>query len=117
MDNVQSANELLLRGWKNNKDAVNCANNYFANFKDKASLENALTNFKNKRVQSVNEHNFLKALTYEYNKEIAPKDDIQLMAYELISKYHENDEIMSLLKHFVNDDTQLNKDILRHKTK
>ncbi|MGH1384152.1 hypothetical protein [Kordia sp.] len=115
MDNVPSANELLLKGWNENKDAVNCANNYFANFKDKASLEKALTDFKNKKVYGDNERNFLKTLTYEYNKDIAPKEDIQLMAYELISKHHKNDEMMSLLSHFVNDDTQLRKDILRHK--
>ena len=117
MDNIPSANELLLKGWTDNKDAVNCANNYFANFEDKASLENALHEFNQKRVEKANEQNFLKALTYEYNKDIAPKEDVQKMAYELISKNHQNDEMMSLLKHFVNDDTQLTKDVLRHRMK
>ncbi|MEM6722060.1 MAG: hypothetical protein AAF611_22215 [Bacteroidota bacterium] len=117
MDNIPAANELLLKGWTDNKDAVNCANNYFANFKDKAALEKALQEFKAKRVDSKKERNFLKAIALEYNKDIAPKDDIQLIAYELISKNHHNEEMMSLLKHFVNDDTQLTKDVLRHKMK
>lgn len=117
MDNVIAANELLLKGWNDNKDAVNCANNYFANFKDKTALEKELHDFKNKRTHKGNEDNFLIALTHEYNKDIAPKEDIQMMAYELISKHHKKDEILSLLKHFVNDDTQLTKDILRHRMK
>ncbi len=117
MDNIIAANELLLKGWNDHKDAVNCANNYFANFKDKASLEKELHDFKAKRTNTGNEQNFLKALTHEYNKDIAPKEDIQFMAYEVISKNHKNEEMVSLLKHFVNDDTQLTKDILRHKMK
>ncbi|MFK7750451.1 MAG: hypothetical protein AB8B65_18820, partial [Kordia sp.] len=82
MDNIPSANALLLQGWTENKDAVNCANNYFANFKDKASLEKAIIDFKNKNVHNGNEYNFLKTLMYEYNKDIVSKEDIQLMAYE-----------------------------------
>ncbi|WP_298519449.1 hypothetical protein [uncultured Kordia sp.] len=117
MDNIPAANELLLQGWTDNKDAVNCANNYFANFKDKERLQQELNEFKENRVSKANERNFLKALTYEYNKDIAPKEDVQKMAYELISKNSQNDEMMSLLKHFVNDDMQLTKDVLRHKTK
>ncbi|AXG71793.1 hypothetical protein KORDIASMS9_04051 [Kordia sp. SMS9] len=117
MDNVIAANELLLKGWNENKDAVNCANNYFANFKNKAALEKELHDFKAKRTNTANECNFLKALTHEYNKDIAPKEDIQFMAYELISKHHKNEEILSLLKHFVTDDTQLTKDILRYRMK
>ena len=117
MDNIPAANKLLLKGWDDYKDAVNCANNYFANFKNPENLQKALNDFKNKRVHVKNEENFLKTLTHEYNKDIAPKDEIQTMAYELISKNNQNDTMMSLLKHFVNDDTQLRKDILRHRTK
>ncbi|MEM6686189.1 MAG: hypothetical protein AAF617_10425 [Bacteroidota bacterium] len=117
MNNVSAANEILLKGWTENKDAVNCANNYFANFKDKTSLEKELNEFKANRIHRGNERNFLKTIALEYNREIASKEDIQMMAYELISSNHQNDEMLSLLRHFVDDDTQLNKDILRHKMK
>jgi tetratricopeptide (TPR) repeat protein len=115
MNNPDAANEVLLQGWEENKDAVNCANNFFVSFKDKASLTKALHDFKEKKIHYDNEHNFLKVLALEHNKEIAPKEDIQEMAYEIISKNHKNDEMVSLLRHFINDDTQLQKDIVRHR--
>lgn len=113
MNNVQAANNLLLNGWETNKDAVNCANNLFANYKDTAQLNNAIINFKKDMVNVSNEENFLKVLQLEYKREIAPKETIQDMAYQLISKHHHNDMIISMLSSFVNDDSQLNKDIMR----
>lgn len=117
MNKIEEANAVLLRGWEENRDAINCANNYFANFKDQSTLLKELIAFKQKRVQRNNEYQFLTVLTHEYSKTIAAKEEIQKMAYELISKNHDNEHILSLLKHFVKDDTQLTKDILRHRLK
>ncbi|MBC8756898.1 hypothetical protein H2O64_19650 [Kordia sp. YSTF-M3] len=117
MQNKEAANELLVKGWKDNKDAVNCANNLFANFKDKASLEKVLTNFGKQLVNGTNESNFLKVLKLEYNRDIAPKKKIEDIAYELISKNDTNNEMLSELKHFINTDSQITKDIIRHRTK
>lgn len=117
MNNIPAANKLLLKGWTENKDAVNCANNYLANFKDKAALQKEIHQFKAARTHEGNERQFLEVLTHEYKKDIAPKEEIQEMAYELISKNHKKYGMLSLLNHFVTDDSQLRKDILRHKTK
>ncbi|WP_420574003.1 hypothetical protein [Kordia sp.] len=115
MNNKQSANELLVKGWRDNKDAVNCANNMFANFKETENLKNVLIAFRNKMVSSSNEHNFLKVLKLEYERDIAPKQEIEEMAYELISRNNKNDDVLSLLSHFVKGDSQLTKDIIRHR--
>lgn len=117
MNKVNAANELLLTGWKDNKDAVNCANNFFANIKDKTELERGLTTFYKTLVNSGNEHHFTKVLKLEYNKESAPKKQIQDMAYELISRNNKNSEMLSHLNYFINDDSQITKDIIRHRTK
>lgn len=115
MGDTNAANELLIKGWEDQKDPVNCANNFFANYNDQASLQRVLVNFKKEMVNNHNEHNFLKALKLEYNRDIAPKEDIQEMAYELISKNNKNSEVLSLLKHFVDDDSQLQTDMIRHR--
>lgn len=115
MDNSVAANELLVKGWKENKDAVNCANNIFANFHDTASLQTVVTNFRKQLVNNTNESNFLKVLQLEYKRHIAPKENIQDIAYELISKNNTNTEMLSLLNQFINDDSQITKDIIRHR--
>ncbi|EDP94881.1 hypothetical protein U8527_15105 [Kordia algicida OT-1] len=115
MNDTNTANELLIKGWKDQKDPVNCANNFFANYNNQASLQTVLANFKKEMVNNRNEYNFLKVLKLEYNRDIAPKEDIQEMAYELISKNNNNSEVLSLLKHFVNDDSQLQTDMIRHR--
>jgi len=117
MHNVDAANKLLLTGWKENKDAVNCANNFFASIKDTSKLKQVLTGFYKTQVNTGNEHHFTKVLKLEYNKENAPKKEIQDMAYALISRNSQNKEMLSHLNHFINDDSQLTKDITRHRMK
>ena len=113
MNNITAANNLLLNGWETNRDAVNCANNLFANYKDETQLTNAIVNFRKDMVSSNNEENFLKVLQLEYKRDIAPEETIQEMAYQLISKHQQNDRILSMLSSFVKDDSQLSKDIMR----
>ena len=115
MENKEAANEQVVKGWKENKDAINCANNIFANFNDKSALKTVVTNFRKQLVNSTNESNFLKVLQLEYKRDIAPKENIQDMAYELISKNNTNTEMLSLLHQFINDDSQITKDIIRHR--
>jgi tetratricopeptide (TPR) repeat protein len=90
MNDTEAATEILLKGWQENRDAVNCANNFFANFKDKATLTKKLLDFKEENVHDKNEQNFLKVLALEHNKAEAPKEEIQEMAYEIISKHHKH---------------------------
>ena len=117
MHNTDAANKLLLTGWKDNKDAVNCANNLFANSKGASELKRRLTAFYKTHVNTSNEHHFTRVLKLEYNKESAPKKEIQDMAYELISKNSQNYDMISHLNHFINDDSQITKDIIRHRVK
>ncbi len=116
MEDKESANKLLVKGWTENKDAVNCANNFFANFKEKAAVKKILNGFREEFVTEHNESKFLRVLQLEYNRDIAPKENIQDMAYELISKNNTNREMLLALHHFIDDDSQITRDIIRHRT-
>ncbi len=115
MDDKASASKLLVKGWRENKDAVNCLNNHLVHFESEKALEKEINHFYKYEVTNTNNLNFLRVLKTEFKKEIAPKENIQNIAYELISKNNQNSEVLSSLHHFVKEDSQIVPDIIRHR--
>lgn len=115
MNDKVAASKLLVKGWRENKDAVNCLNNHLVHFESKKALEEEINHFYKYEVNNGNDLNFLKVLKTEFKKGIAPKEDIQNIAYELVSKNNQNSEILSNLHHFINEDSQIVSDIIRHR--
>ncbi|WP_430409006.1 tetratricopeptide repeat protein [Kordia sp.] len=117
MDDKVAASQLLVKGWRENKDAVNCLNNHFVHFESKKELQSEINHFYKYEVQEANNLNFLNVLKTEFKKPVAPKEDIQSIAYELISNNNKNSEILSNLHHFVEEDSQIVPDVIRHRAK
>lgn len=115
MNDKIAASKLLVKGWQENKDAVNCLNNHLMHFESKKALEEEINHFYKYEVNDENNLNFLKVLKTEFKKEIAPKEDIQNIAYELVSKNTQNSEMLSNLHHFIEEDSQIVPDIIRHR--
>lgn len=117
MNDCISAQGLLLEGWRNNSDAFNCLNNYFANIEDLQVLVREIENIYINETSPDHKDSFLKALKYEYRKDKSIEVRIREMAYELVSdRAAKNPEIVTELKNF-NSDQSLTKDIIRYKNK
>lgn len=117
MNDYESAQDLLLEGWRNNYDAFNCLNNYFANIEDLNLLVREIENIYAKETSPAHKDNFLKVLKYEYRKDKSIEERIREMAYELVSDLAaKTPEIVMELKNF-NNDISLGRDILRFKTR
>ncbi|GAB2813576.1 hypothetical protein [Ferruginibacter profundus] len=115
MNNAAPAQELLLKGWRTDKDAFNCINNYFKNIEDPKLLLQAIENVYAKDTTDHNKPVFLTALKYEQQKDGAVTNRTTEMAYEIVAHLAvTNPDIVSELKNF-NDDQSLVKDVLRYK--
>jgi len=116
MDNIPEAQALLLAGWRNNKDAANCLNNYFSNIDDTKQLKNEILSIYSHDVNQSNSEPFLQVLKHEYNKQNELADSIKEMAYEIVAaNIVANPTIVSSLKLFTPNDQELIKDTLRYK--
>jgi MoxR-vWA-beta-propeller ternary system domain bpX3 len=115
MNKAAPAQNLLLKGWRTDKDAFNCLNNYFENIEDPKLLLQAIENVYAKDTSDFNKPVFLKALKYEQKKGELVASRIKEIAYEVIADLAiNNPDIVTELKNF-NDDKSLIKDVLRYK--
>lgn len=115
MNNAAPAQELLLQGWRTDKDAFNCINNYFQHIEDPQLLLQAIENVYEKDTNDHNKPVFLTALKYEFKKDAAVAGRTKEMAYEIVADLaNNNPDIVSELKNF-NADPSLVKDVLRYK--
>lgn len=116
MENTASAQSMLLEGWRAQKDAVNCLQNYFAHIPDIDQLGKEINALYQNEVASHNRELFLHALKHEYKKKHKLQNDIQEMAYEIIAmQIPVNRSIVSELKDFNPGNQELLKDTLRFK--
>lgn len=116
MMNELGGQTLLLEGWRNNKDAYNCLNNYFSNIKDIKILKNEIDSIYANDVTGHNRESFLQVIRHEYNKKNELSDSIKEMAYEIVAaQIPINPSIVTELKGFNAKDKELIKDILRFK--
>lgn len=116
MENEQAAQQILLKGWRNNKDAFNCLNNYFANIPDSKLLHKELNNIYTHDVSPANRATFLQVLKPEFKRSKEQLGEtISDMAYEIVAaEAHNNPDIVSELRQF-NNDKLLLKDTLVYK--
>lgn len=115
---VTDAQELLLQGWKTNKDPGKCLNNYFANCKSTEELSLAITNIYKEDVTDVNATIFLHLLKPEFTKHEALEEMIRNIAYEIAAdRINTNPEVASELIHFNKNNKSLLKDVMKYKLK
>lgn len=115
MNDRHSAQELLLTGWRHNKDAFNCLNNYFSNVQDVGQLQDEINHIYLHETQDQHIESFLNVLRYEHEKHPELRGRAKEIAYEIIAgQSGKRPEMISSLQHF-NKDKLLVKDILRHK--
>jgi len=116
--NVTEAQELLLQGWKTNKDAGKCLNNYFANCKSEEELSLAINSVYKENLSSVNAPVFLHLLKHEFTKYEELEEMIRNIAYEITAERVDvNPEIASELVHFNKNNKSLLKDVMKYKLK
>jgi tetratricopeptide (TPR) repeat protein len=116
MNNKTDAQDLLLDGYKENKDAFNCINNYFQNIDDTKLLSQAIDNVYAHDTSSDKKAVLLKALKHEHKKDDAIAIRTKEIAYEIVADLAtKQPDIVSELKSF-NDDRSLSKDISRFRS-
>lgn len=114
--NVSGAQSLLLDGWRSNKDASNCLNNYFANIADVKTLKNEIHTIYHNDVTPQNSELFLTVLQHEYKKGKELAEPVREIAYEIVAKnVAANPFIVSQLREFNKKDNQLLKDTMKYK--
>lgn len=113
MDDRDSAQELLREGWRQNRDAFNCLNNYFGNLDDAARIQKDMDTIYATETHERNKETFLQVLKHEFEKHPGLRSRAKEIAYEIISEQSQtNPALVSALQHF-NKDKVLIKDILR----
>ena len=111
-----NAQEMLLEGWRTNKDAANCLNNYFANVTEINQLQEKIRNVYEHETNESNLESFLQLLKIEFKKEEALETLTRDIAYEIIaSKIEKKADISSELLHFNKSNQSISKDIMKFK--
>lgn len=113
MHNRQAGQSMLLEGWKSNKDALNCLNNYFSNIEDIKALKVEIAAIHQTELGS-NSDLFLQAIQHPYKRHRELSEWIREIAYEVISSQTtSNPNIVTEMKLFNQDDKYLLKDTFR----
>lgn len=116
--NIDDAQELLITGWRSNKDAFNCLNNYFANIESKEKLSGAITSIYETEVSEENSELFLQAMKHEFKKHEDLEEIIKNIAYEIVAdKITVKPDIASELVAFNENNKSMLKDVMKYKLK
>jgi len=116
MNDANKGQSLLLDGWKKQRDGYNCLCNYFANIEEINLLKVEIDKLYQSEVSPSNSEVFLQAIQKEYKKQNAISDHLRELAYEIIaSRLQENPSIVSEMRGFNKNDTELMKDTVRFK--
>ncbi|WP_100076738.1 tetratricopeptide repeat protein [Chryseobacterium camelliae] len=116
MNLPDQAQEILLKGWEENRDAFNCLNNYFAQITDVEKLQEQIQELYYK-TPSDRKIIYLEAMKHEFKKAPELHAATRTIAYEIIAeKIATHSEIVNELKHFNPKDEIILKDISRYKT-
>jgi len=117
IENELGGQSLLMEGWRNNKDAVNCLNNYFSNIQDVKQLDHEINTIYATEVSNDNKEAFLEVIRHEYNRKNELADSIREMAYYIIAdRVSKNPSIVMELKAFNITDPKLLKDAMTFTT-
>ncbi|MDF2455180.1 MAG: hypothetical protein K0R51_1173 [Cytophagaceae bacterium] len=114
MDDPFTAQEYLLQGWRTDKDAFNCLNNYLSNIEEPEALKHAIAAVQANDVNGANREVFVKILQYEYAKKNEIQEWVKDQAYEMVAEEARvNPSIVTELKAFNKRDQELGKDTLK----
>lgn len=115
MEMPDEAQQILLKGWEEDRDAFNCLNNYFANISDVKKLDQQIRELYGK-TPSDKKIIYLEAMKHEFKKDPKLQSTTRNIAYEIIAeKVATRSEIVNELKHFNPEDEVILKDISRYK--
>lgn len=114
MLNFPGSQELLLEGWRKEKDAFNCLNNYLSNIGDVKVLKQEIQTIYSKEMTESNGPVFLQVIKHEYSKHKELEEPIREMAYEIVaSQMAHNKTIVNELREFNKNDKEIFKDLQR----
>jgi len=114
MQNLEYAQELLIKGWKNRIDQYNCLRNYFDNISDTDEVWQELNRISTNDLDNSNDIVFLKLLKDEFNRQDENEQRIKTLAYSLLSKGLEDGRISAKeLLPFNKKNKTIRNDILR----
>ncbi|MCV9926159.1 soluble NSF attachment family protein [Flavobacterium sp. LS1R49] len=115
---VTEAQEILLQGWKTNKDAGKCLNNYFTNIDSAEDLSIAINDVYKNTVIPENAPVFLHLLKHEFTKHEENQGMIKNIAYEIVAdRIDKNPDVASELVHFNKNNKLMLKDVMKYKLK
>lgn len=116
MKNPEGGQSILLEGWRNHQDTLNCINNYFNNIEDLKILKKEINEIYHNEVNNKNRGIFLQAIRFEYQKNNELSEDLKEIAYELIAEEAKiNPTVVLELRTFNKKDSKLLKDAMRYK--
>jgi tetratricopeptide (TPR) repeat protein len=116
MHDPEAGQEKLLMGWRLNRDAFNCLNNYFNNISNEPKRWHELMNVYRNDVSGNNQLSFLNIIKYEFERKTEYRENIRDIAYEVITdQLKTNPSIVSELKTYNHKDSQIVKDTIRYK--
>lgn len=111
-----TAQQMLLEGWRTNRDASNCLNNYFVNITELEDLQKEIQTIYNTEIDEGNSEAFLHLLKIEFKKDATLEPLTRSIAYEIVaSKIEKKSDISTELLHFNRSNTSLSKDIMKYK--
>lgn len=117
MEDRVSAQALLREGWRLNRDAYNCLNNYFGNIESEEQLQKEINAIYLTETNNRNKETFLTVLRHEHEKHPLIRKRTCEIAYEIVAEQSvTNPAIVASLQQF-SDDKILIKDILRFKSR
>lgn len=116
--NIEGAQEVLISGWRSNKDAFNCLNNYFVNIESTEKLSGAITSIYETEVSAENSELFLKAMKQEFKKHEDLEEITKNIAYEIVAdQITIKPDIASELLAFNEKNKSMLKDVMKYKLK
>jgi tetratricopeptide (TPR) repeat protein len=114
--NISQGQDMLLEGWRSNKDAVNCLNNYFYNIDNEKQLKKEIFQVYNHETADESLELFLTVIKKEYEKSEDLKMLTKDIAYEIVEKrIHKNPQVASELIFFNKMDKNITKDVMKYK--
>lgn len=118
MGNAELGQSILMDGWRTNRDAYKCLNNYFNNIDDSKQLGQAINHVYNNEMAEHKRVDFLNVIKTEYQKKNGLEEPIRDIAYEIIAEELKKDAgFASELRHFNQKDNELTKDTMRYQQK
>lgn len=116
LDEPEVSQGLLLKGWRADKDAVNCLNLYFSAINDPRQLEMAIKKMYAEETNKKNGEKYLQVLKKQFESHTGLQDTVRDIAYEIVAeRIGENPLIVSELQALNKKDKKLLKDILLYR--